>query len=64
MHRVQIWAIYYASIVSFKMHPRNSKTVDLEACAKIADQMLDKTYGRFGGVGPWVGQQPPPSADQ
>lgn len=52
--------MYFASIVSFKMHPRNEQPVDLEACAKIADNMLRITLNRIRTTpteDPWAGQQ-------
>lgn len=44
---IQIWAMYFAGIVSIKSHPRNEKPLDLIECAAIADKMWSMTVFRM-----------------
>lgn len=47
MNPIQLWAIYFASIVAIKEHPRNEKGADLAACAELADRMMGLTLLRY-----------------
>jgi len=40
MNNMQIWAIFFAGIVSIKEHPRNEKGANIKECADIADRMF------------------------
>lgn len=52
------WCMYYAGLVSIKMHPRNEhQHVDLEKLALIADEMLAITYRKFKEGPPWRGSE-------
>lgn len=41
------WAIFYAGVVSIKEHPRNLGGADLDACAHVADAMLERFVKRW-----------------
>lgn len=47
MNPMQTWALYFASIVAIKEHPRNEAGADLKYCAEMADKMLGLTNLRF-----------------
>lgn len=47
MNETAIWAMFFASIVAIKEHPRNEKGADLESCAQLADLMLEITKERY-----------------
>lgn len=48
MTPIQIWAMYYAGLVSIKMHPRNeNEHVNLKKLALVADEMLQITLDRW-----------------
>lgn len=55
-NRGTVWCMYYASVVSFQMHPKNDKPVDLNKCADLVDRMMEITTERLGET-PWVGLQ-------
>lgn len=46
-----LWALYYASAVGWSMHPGYNKPdthkISLDACADIADGMLERTEDRW-----------------
>lgn len=43
--RLELWSVYYASVVSFQYHPRVKveERLSLEHCASVADAMLQHT---------------------
>lgn len=53
-----VWAIYFAGLVSIAMHPGHKGEMDLSLLATIADEMLNETTKRWGGYQCQPGSQP------
>lgn len=43
----QMWALYLATVVGWKLHPRNETKWTVEECAQTADAMLRETEERW-----------------